>query len=64
MGWWDAHLFEFDTGDDRIGEPDPDWDDARVTPARGVRLASLLRRGVRRFVGVSRSPRVGRAERV
>jgi hypothetical protein len=49
MGWWDAHLFEFDTGDDRIGEPDPDWDDAPVTAARGVRLASLLRRGVRRF---------------
>jgi len=49
MGWWEAHLFEFDTGDDRIGESDPDWDDARVTPARGVRLASLLRRGVRRF---------------
>ncbi len=49
MGWWDAHLFEFDIGDDRIGEPDPDWDDAPVTPARDVRLASLLRRGVRRF---------------
>ena len=49
MGWWDAHLFEFDTGDGRIGEPDPDWDDAQVTPARSVRLASLVRRGVRRF---------------
>jgi hypothetical protein len=49
MGWWDAHLFEFDTGDGRIGEPDPDWDDAPATAARGVRLASLLRRGVRRF---------------
>ena len=49
MVWSDAHLFEFDTGDDRIGEPNPDWDDAQVTPARGVKLSSLLRRGVRRF---------------
>jgi hypothetical protein len=49
MGWWDAHLFEFDTGDERIGEPDPDWDDAPATSARTVKLASLLRRGMRRF---------------
>lgn len=41
MGWWDAHLFEFDTGDDRIGEPNPDWDDARVAAARGVRFTYL-----------------------
>jgi Plasmid pRiA4b ORF-3-like protein len=49
MGWWDTHLFEFDTGDDRIGEPDPDFDEADVTLARNVKLATLLRRGVRRF---------------
>jgi hypothetical protein len=49
MGWWDTHLFEFDTGEERIGEPDPDWDAAEVIPARGVKLASLLRRGLRRF---------------
>ncbi|MBB5695922.1 plasmid pRiA4b ORF-3 family protein [Muricoccus pecuniae] len=49
MGWWDAHLFEFDVGDERIGMPDPDWDAAGVTPARRVKLASLLRRGVHRF---------------
>lgn len=48
MGWYDAHLFEFDTLDGRIGEPDPDWDRA-ITPARSIKLASLLRRGVRRF---------------
>lgn len=49
MGWWSSHLFEFDAGDDRIGEPDPDFDEGGVTPARGVKLATLLRRGVRRF---------------
>ena len=49
MGWWDTHLFEFDTGDDRIGEPDPDWGATNVIPARSVKLAALLRRGVRRF---------------
>ena len=48
MGWDDAHLFEFDTRDERIGEPDPDWDRA-ITPARSVKLAGLLRRGLRRF---------------
>ena len=49
MGWYDEHLFEFDTGDDRIGVPDPDWDDVPAKSARKVRLASLLRRGLRRF---------------
>lgn len=48
MGWYDAHLFEFDTRDERIGVPDPDWDRA-ITPARSVKLAGLLRRGARRF---------------
>ena len=49
MGWWNSHLFEFDAGGDRIGEPDLDFDEGGVTPARTVKLSTLLRRGVRRF---------------
>jgi len=26
MGWWDAHLHEFDIGGLRYGMPDPEWD--------------------------------------
>lgn len=49
MGWSNSHLFEFDTGNDRLGEPDPEFEELGVTPARSVKLATLLRRGVRRF---------------
>lgn len=49
MGWCDAHLYEFDVDGESIGEPDPDWDDRAVRPSRGVKLCSLLRRGVRRL---------------
>ena len=49
MGWWTTHLYEFDTGDERIGEPDPGFGEADVTPARNIKLATILRRGVRRF---------------
>ena len=50
MGWRNAHLYEFDVDGESIGEPDPDWDMGHpVRPARNVRLATLLRREVRRF---------------
>ena len=49
MGWWNAHLYEFEVDGERIGEPDPDWDEGAVRPSRGVKLSSLLRRGLRRF---------------
>lgn len=30
MGWKDYHLHEFEVGDLRVGDPDPDWDHGEV----------------------------------
>ncbi len=51
MGWSDAHLFEFRIGDKVYGEPDPDdiLYERRVYRATGLRLKSLIDRGVDRF---------------
>ena len=51
MGWSDAHLFEFRIGDKVYGEPDPDdiLYERTVYRAKGLRLKSLIDRGVDRF---------------
>ena len=51
MGWSDAHLFEFRIGDKVYGEPDPDdiLYERKVYRAKGLRLKSLIDRGVDRF---------------
>jgi hypothetical protein len=54
MGWTDSHLFEFRVGDRVYGMPMPD--DAvferKVFQARGLRLKSLIERGVDRLLYV------------
>ncbi len=54
VGWTDSHLFEFVIGDRVYGEPMPDDDfwDQHVYKAAGIRLKSLIERGVERFVYV------------
>ena len=47
MGWEDYHLYEFSIGRSiRYGEPDPDWDfpESTILPARGASLGDLLAR--------------------
>ena len=40
MGWQQAHLYQFEVGDEYFGEPDPDYDppvrSAKATPLRRV----------------------------
>ena len=50
--WWGYHLFEFDVGDRIYGEPmfDDDLIDRRVYKAAGIRLRTLIDRGVERFL--------------
>ena len=54
FGWMDYHLFEFRVGDRVYGMPMPD--DAafgrKVFQAKGLRLKSLIERGVDRFLYV------------
>lgn len=45
MGWSNAHLYEFEIGEDRVGEPDPEYG-TEVLSARRVRL-SLIGPGVK-----------------
>jgi hypothetical protein len=40
MGWHDAHLYEFELGDERFGEPDPEYG-SEVRSARRVRLSQI-----------------------
>ena len=52
--WWDYHLFEFRVGDRLYGKPmeDDDFYDRRVYRAAGIRLGTLIDRGVERFLYV------------
>ncbi|MCY4505437.1 MAG: plasmid pRiA4b ORF-3 family protein [Acidobacteria bacterium] len=52
FGWMNSHLFEFEVGDRVYGDPmlDEDLFDQRVYKARSIRLKSLVKRGVERFL--------------
>jgi hypothetical protein len=51
MGWLDQHLYEFQAGDRRYGEADPeDGPASSVTDARTVKLSSLIEKGVDRLL--------------
>lgn len=54
MRWQDAHLFEFVIGERVYGEPHPDdvMCARKVFKAKGIRLATLIDRGVRQFLYV------------
>ncbi len=43
MGWTDSHLHQFIAGGKRYGEPDPEFDDARIDES-GVPIGSLLKK--------------------
>jgi Plasmid pRiA4b ORF-3-like protein len=51
MGWYDAHLHEFEVGRRRYGEPSDDvWPGMdRTFSENGVKLGSLIDQGVKRF---------------
>ena len=51
MGWYDAHLHEFEVGNRRYGEPaDDEWPGMqRTSSEKGVRLGALVDQGVKRF---------------
>ena len=55
VGWTDSHLFEFVIRDRVYGEPMPDDDfwDRHVYKAAGIRLKTLIERGVERFLYVN-----------
>lgn len=54
MRWQDYHLFEFLVGDRVYGDPDPydSIEDRKVYKAKGIRLATLIERGVQQFLYV------------
>lgn len=46
MGWQDDHLWEFEVGSRRYGNPDPEYEtDPPTQRATGIRLDALIRRG-------------------
>ena len=46
MGWQDCHLWQFDIGSSRYGNPDPDYETHPPTQrASGTKLAALIARG-------------------
>lgn len=51
MRWWDYHLYEFEIGDRIYGVPSSDDDlyERKVYKASGLRLATVLERGIREF---------------
>lgn len=54
MRWWDYHLYEFEIGDRLYGVPSSDDDlyERKVYKASGLRLATVLERGIREFLYV------------
>ena len=54
VGWTDSHLFEFVVGDRRYGEPFPDDEifERKVYKAAGIRLRTLIERGIERLLYV------------
>lgn len=50
MGWHDSHLHEFVIDDEHYGSPDLGESGDRVASAPRVRIADLVRRGVKKFV--------------
>jgi hypothetical protein len=46
MGWQDYHLWEFEVGSSRYGDPDPEYETNPPTQrAAGVKLSALIARG-------------------
>ena len=54
MRWWDYHLYEFEVGDRIYGVPSSDdaLYERKVYKASGLRLATVLDRGIREFLYV------------
>jgi hypothetical protein len=54
MRWWDYHLYEFEIGDRFYGVPSSDdvLYERKVYKASGLRLATVLERGIRDFLYV------------
>jgi len=54
MRWWDYHLYEFEIGDRFYGVPSSDdvLYERKVYKASGLRLATVLERGIREFLYV------------
>jgi hypothetical protein len=52
MGWNDSHLFEFQIGDKVYSEPysDDELYERKIFKAKGIRLKSLVDRGVKQFI--------------
>jgi hypothetical protein len=52
MGWNDSHLFEFQIGDKVYSEPysDDELYERKIFKAKGIRLKSLVDRGVEQFI--------------
>jgi hypothetical protein len=42
MGWWNAHLFEFEVGSYRIGITNDDWDTEDTLESKEVKLSRLI----------------------
>ncbi|NOX48060.1 MAG: plasmid pRiA4b ORF-3 family protein [Chlorobi bacterium] len=42
MGWWNAHLFEFELGSYRIGITNDDWDTEDTLESKEVKLSRLI----------------------
>ena len=42
MGWWNAHLFEFKIGSNRIGITEDDWDTGDTIESTEIVLSKLV----------------------
>ena len=42
MGWWNAHLFEFEVGGYMIGTTEDDWDTENTLESKEVKLSRLI----------------------
>lgn len=52
MGWEDAHLHEFEIGEERYGLPEQwqgGWDDADIRNSRKVKLSQLVEKGAKKL---------------